>query len=178
MSDMRELSRQFVQSGKLERILLRPERRAPIVEVTSTLAISDRGLQGDRSALKAPSVASASKRQVTLIQAEHITAVASFLGLASLDAALLRRNLVVSGINLLAARSLFADQALILQIGKVTLHITGPCEPCSYMEEVLGTGGYNAMRGHGGINARILYGGVLSVGDKVSVRLAQPSLFD
>jgi MOSC domain-containing protein YiiM len=78
---------------------------------------------------------------------------------------LVRRNLVVSGISVLALK----DQRF--SIGDVVLEGTGLCEPCSRMEANLGSGGYNAMRGHGGITARILAGGVLWLGDAVCTHI-------
>jgi MOSC domain-containing protein YiiM len=99
---------------------------------------------------------------VTLIQAEHLEIVARLLGKAAIEPALVRRNIVVSGINLLALRS------QEFQIGEAVLVGTGNCAPCSRMEEVLGPGGYNAMRGHGGITAAVVQPGVLRVGDSVT----------
>lgn len=167
MPDLRELTRQFPRPGRLEQILLRPAKRVAMRPVDEAVAIVDHGLAGDRSTLGRPG----GRRQVTLIQSEHMPVLASLLDRPDVPAALLRRNLVVSGLNLLATRSLFRDQSLRLTIGnQVVLEITGPCEPCSRMEELLGLGAYNAMRGHGGCTARIVQEGLLRVGDRVECR--------
>jgi len=70
---------------------------------------------------------------------------------------------VVSGINLLALKN------ARLQVGEAVLEIVGPCQPCSRMEDTIGPGGYAAMRGHGGMTARVLTGGSIGVGDTVRV---------
>ncbi|MES2547521.1 MAG: MOSC domain-containing protein [Pseudomonadota bacterium] len=163
---LRDLTAQFPQVGRLDAIYLRPARNVPCVQATSVQAIAGQGLIGDRTFNTTSRNPLGSNRQITLIQAEHIAVIAAFLN-KTVEAAWLRRNLVVSGINLLAAKSLFKDQPMHLMIGEVVLEITGPCEPCSKMEAVLGKGAYNAMRGHGGVNARIVLGGELKLGDSV-----------
>lgn len=169
MPDLRTLTAEFPRPGRLEAIWLRPARGQPAVRVAECEALETLGLAGDRSAKGR----GGGKRQVTLVQAEHLPVVASLLGRDAIDARDLRRNLVVSGLNLLAAKPLFRDVALRLRIGEqVELEVSGPCEPCSKMEDALGVGAYNALRGHGGVTARILRGGVLHVGDQVLSCLA------
>ena len=73
----------------------------------------------------------------------------------------LRRNLLVSGINLASLRwSTFA-------VGEVVLRGTMPCDPCARMQELLGPGGYAAMFDMGGLCTAIVETGTIRVGDAV-----------
>ncbi len=152
-----ELMAQFPRPGRLEWIGLRPRRGEPMRAVAQAELVAGRGILGDRAAQRRTGA-----RQVTLIQAEHLPVLASLLGLARVPPEWLRRNLVVSGINLLALKHRrFA-------VGDTILEESGVCAPCSRMEKALGTGGYNAMRGHGGITAMVIEAGVIRVGDSVT----------
>lgn len=141
--------------GRVEWIGLRPERDVPMIVVEQALAESGKGLEGDRYA------GGSGKRGMTMIQAEHLPAIASLAGHASVPPSWLRRNLVVSGISVIALKG------RRFRIGEVLLEGTDSCDPCSRMEAALGPGGFNAMRGHGGLCARILEGGRFRIGDAV-----------
>jgi MOSC domain-containing protein YiiM len=162
-----DLFTHFPRAGRIDWIGTRPARNVPVQVVEEVRVEANGGLTGDHYS------GQSGKRHVTLIQAEHLAAIASFLqgglstsvpGTLPIDPALLRRNLVVSGLNLVALKG---QQ---FRLGdEVILEYTGECHPCSKMETTLGAGGYNAMRGHGGITARVLQGGTVRVGDGVRV---------
>lgn len=153
---MKALFNTMPQIGKLEWIGLRPTKKAILQEVQEAIVDATTGLIGDHYSGKS------GKRQVTLIQQEHLAAMAHIMKCDSVHPRLTRRNLVVSGLNLLALK----DQKF--SIGDdVILEMTGLCHPCSRMEENLGAGGYNAMRGHGGITARVIQGGQIRLGDEL-----------
>ena len=173
---LRQLTQQFPLAGRVEAIYLRPARLVPVVSVTEARAEPGRGLIGDRRSASVRMGPLAQKRELTLFQAEHLPTLAAWLGLPSLDAGRLRRNLVVSGINLVSMRSLFADVVLRWHIGAdVVIEITGSCDPCSRMETELGQGGYSAMRGHGGVTARVVAGGTIHVTDPVRLHVTPSS---
>ena len=153
---LQELFDTLPQVGKLQWIGIRPARKAPMIKPESVEAVAGRGLLGDRYNSKN------GRRQITLIQGEHLPAIASMLGRDVIAPELLRRNLVVTGINLLALK----DKQF--RVGSTLLEYTGLCHPCSAMEVTFGAGGYNAVRGHGGITARILESGIIAVGDAVT----------
>jgi len=153
---MKQLLETMPQQGRVEWIGLRPVQREDLLVVDEVEVNIENGLVGDHF-----SGGPNAKRQVTLIQSEHIGVVASIMGKDSIDPNLLRRNIVVSGINLQALKD------VQFQVGSAVFYGTGNCPPCSRMEKNLGSGGYNAMRSHGGITATVIQAGRIQNGDTV-----------
>jgi MOSC domain-containing protein YiiM len=147
----------FIQSGTVTWIGVRISTNEPMHVLNETYAQIG-GLTNDRS----NKGNTESKRQVTLIQHEHLQAVASFLGKDSISPVLTRRNIVVKGINLNALKG------KQFKIGEAILEMTDFCYPCSRMEERLGKGGFNAMRGHGGITCKVIQEGIIKLGDEIT----------
>lgn len=146
------------REGRLEWIGLRPGYRMALREVDHAVVRAGQGLVGDHATARR----GAGRRNVTIVHAEQLREVAVRIG-RDVRPDQLRRNLVVSGIELDAL------QDARFYIGAVLLEWTGTCHPCSRMNETLGAGGYDAVRGRGGITARALTDGEIRVGDRVRV---------
>lgn len=153
---MYRLMSHFPRAGRVEWIGVRPKRDVPMTSVDEVAGRTGKGLAGDRYS------GSSGMRGITLIQAEHLPVIAALAGHASVVPAMLRRNLMISGIPLIALKQ------RRFRVGELLLETTNTCDPCSRMETALGPGGYNAMRGHGGLCTRIVEGGTLRVGDAVT----------
>ena len=99
--------------------------------------------------------------QVTLVEAEIIDAMSRKLGYDIPDGAS-RRQIMVKGIMLngLIGRN--------LRMGQILVRVEDKCNPCKNMETKIGPGAKDAMNDKGGIRCRIIEGGDLHVGDKIT----------
>lgn len=161
MSPLQELLAHVPQRGRVRWIGVRPGSRAQMLELDAVQARHEAGLTGDHSR---PGPGNA--RQVSLIQWEHLAVIGALLGRPAeqpIRPQDLRRNIAVSGINL------FSLKGRRFRIGQAILETTGWCQPCARLEQRLGLGAFQAVRGHGGITARVLQGGIIRLNDDLCV---------
>lgn len=145
-------------TARVEWIGISPGNRRPIEPRDEATVAVGKGIDGDYHSKKKPG----GDRQVTLIQAEHFAVIASNTGRDSVSPELFRRNIVVRGIEL---SSLIGRR---FRIGEALLEGTGPCTPCSRMDENLGQGGRLAMKGLGGLTAKVIEPGRIRIGDTMA----------
>jgi MOSC domain-containing protein YiiM len=161
MSPLQELLADVPQQGRVRWIGVRPASRVEMLELEAVEARREAGLTGDH-ARPGPR----NTRQVTLIQWEHLAVVGSLLGRSTENPILpqdLRRNLVISGINL------FSLKGRRFRVGQAVFETTGWCQPCAKLEQRLGHGTFQAVRGHGGITARVIQSGIIRLDDGLRV---------
>ena len=146
-------------TAKVDWIGTRPARKQAMQTHQTIQAIADYGLEGDHRCTKK----AGSGRQVTFISAEHIELIAKQCNTDSIDPALPRRNIVISGSNINILRHQH------FRIGTAEFITGALCHPCSRMDEVLGPGGAGKMYGYGGLCAKIVKSGTFSVDDPLII---------
>ncbi len=140
------------RAGRIEWIGIGPGRGAPIEPRDRVTLVERHGIEGDRHAGRGK------RRHVTIVQWEHLPVIAAVLGREAVEPGELRRNIAVSGINV------HALQKRRFRLGDALLEGTGYCDPCELMDTSIGPGGLDAMAGHGGITAKVLEGGEVTLG--------------
>jgi MOSC domain-containing protein YiiM len=124
--------------------------RHPMREVDEVRAVSDKGFEGCIHGRPA------SKRQVLVMELETLDR----LGVKPGE---VRENITTFGVNLQDLAT--GDR---LRIGEAVLEVTGPCHPCSRMDEIR-EGLQDKLRGQRGVLCRVVQEGILRRGDEIEV---------
>ncbi|HYH83459.1 MAG TPA: MOSC domain-containing protein [Longimicrobium sp.] len=148
------------QSGSVEQILVAAGAKGtPRVAVERVLAVTGKGLEGDRYFGRRPG-RYAADRQVTLIEAEAVDAVrAGGVPFTAVDA---RRNLVTRGVrlNALVGRT--------FRVGGAVLRGVELCHPCGHLAKLTYRGVTRDLKMRGGLRAAVLEGGEIRAGDALA----------
>ena len=152
-------------AGVLRDIYIAAERGAPMTSVDAVTAVAGEGLAGDRYAAGAGTFSARAAlvpgaRALSLIDDADIARCNERLG-QTLDTHVLRRNLVVEGIDLLALRG------QRLAIGPVVIRLAGRCAPCGLLSRYVGADMRRGLYRGGGMRGVIETGGSIRVGQAV-----------
>ena len=130
----------------------KPPGEHPMEERERIELVAGRGIRGDRFFDHKENY----KGQVTLLDMTVVEAVRGFAGQPELPAAVFRRNVVVSGVDL------NAWIGKRFRIGDVLLEGCEECRPCYWMDRACGRPGTEElMKGQGGLRCRIVESGFL-----------------
>ena len=135
--------------GRVEQINIAPERHGPCEPFETIDAVAGEGLTGCRY------------DDITLIAAEALEGLRSEHGIA-LTGAESRRNVLTRGIDL---NALVGRRFTVGEIECVGVEL---CEPCTLLQRLTKRGVLRGLVHRAGINADILRGGRIAVGDPVA----------
>ena len=139
-----------------------PEGGAPMRTVDEATAVADRGLEGDRYLKRVGYWTDIDECQVTLIEAEHLDEIERETGV-KVQGGEHRRNIVTRNLDLmgLAGRR--------FKIGAATFVFDRPRPPCAYIASITERLMTKALWNRGGICARVVEGGTIKPGDRITV---------
>lgn len=152
-------------NGEIIGIFITSTGAAPLRAVQSVNAVAGRGLEGDRYFAGAGTFSKPTASpgmQVTFIESEALEALEREYGIA-LDPAHSRRNILTRGIalNHLVNRE--------FSIGEARIKGIKLCEPCGHLEKLTRAGVKKGLIHRGGLRAQILAGGVIRLGDRITL---------
>jgi MOSC domain-containing protein YiiM len=132
----------------------KPPGKAPVLEVSELECVADRGIKGDRYFDHQKSA----DGQITFFAEEIHEQLGKDLGVRDKPTTVYRRNVVTRGGDL---NSLSGQE---FEVQGVRFFGTEECRPCYWMDQAYAPGAENALRGNGGLRARILSSGTLQTG--------------
>jgi MOSC domain-containing protein YiiM len=151
-------------NGTVESIWITSRAGEPMVGVPVAVAVPGVGLEGDRYAAGLGHYSGDRRvsRDLTLIEAEVLEDLEREHGIV-LTPQEARRNVATRGVRL---NDLVGSRFLV---GGVLCEGTCLCEPCQYLVDLTGKAVLRPLAHRGGLRADIISGGVLRIGDGLSV---------
>ncbi|HSH39764.1 MAG TPA: MOSC domain-containing protein [Chthoniobacterales bacterium] len=126
----------------------------PLVEVPDIECVAGRGIRGDRFFDYRENY----KGQITFFSHEIFEQLSTAFPHVRKGPGVLRRNVVVSGVNL---NSLIGED---FELQGIRLRGTAHCRPCYWLDQAFAPGAEAWLQGNGGLRAQILTSGMLTVG--------------
>ena len=151
-------------TGSVEGIYIAHEGGARAERVAEARALEGRGLEGDRYSEGTGHWSRFGLRacEVTLVEAEDLEAMEDEAGVRVMDGEH-RRNVVVRGLDLGNLRR------KKFRIGEAVFEYQKPCSICRHVERLTEPGMTEALKGRGGICARVVEGRTIREDDPITV---------
>jgi MOSC domain-containing protein YiiM len=151
-------------AGFVEGIFLAPEAGAEMRSVQAATALKGCGLEGDRYCAETGHWSRFGRVcEVTFIATEDLDDIERETGVGVKNGEH-RRNVVTTGISLKTLR-----RGELFGVGEVVFEYRGPRSVCRYIERLTEPGMTQALKGRGGICARVIENGTVRVGDEIEV---------
>jgi MOSC domain-containing protein YiiM len=151
-------------AGFVQDIFFAPEGGAQMKSVQVAAALEGCGLQGDRYCAGTGHWSRFGRVcEVTFIAAEDLDDIEQRTGVG-VKRGEHRRNVVTRGISLKTLR-----RGERFRVGEVLFEYRGPRSVCRYIERLTEPGMTQALKGSGGICARVIENGTVRVGDEIDL---------